>query len=184
MPLEDAREKYEIGTIERALIELAEVTRLTDISREATNAVNRAKTQSSKALNGLVLNETIQKGDKLIVGDVAYSYDYAISESLPFEKIFKLYEDGQITKETFFKVCSVSKTTAVTLIGAHIVDDLTDTKIGNKADIRTEKLPKPITEPYRIEKKKPPKPKVVKGQTLAVPRGGTKTARKTRRIRV
>ncbi len=128
-----------------------------------------------------MLNETIGKGDKLFIGDQVFSYDYATSESLPTEEFFKLYESGKISRDIFLRCISVGKDMAVKLVGAHIIDDLLVTKIGNKADMRIEQLDKPIDEPYKIVRKPPPVAKVAKKQHEPVVRATGVTRKPMRR---
>lgn len=184
LTIEQVRDKFPLGTLPRTVAELRELQIIKDAARELTNKASRTKTVVGKAMSALVLNDTIARGDRICIGDTAYFYDYAESDSISFDELLKLFEKGEISREAFTKSCKVNKDVATKLIGAIVLEDITTHKIGDKLDIRSEDLEKPIDEPFRIVKKPKPEPKVQKSQQQPVAVSTGVSQKPVRRIRL
>lgn len=179
--LEKARKSSAFGTLERVVVEGKEYDRLKDISRDATNALNRQNTQLKNAIKEVLKKEDLQPEDEIWYDDTAYRFAPSMSESLPPSAIFDLYKKKKITEAQFLEVISVNKADASRVIGSFIVEKLVEKTEGKKADIRTRSLTEPekekATEPVIVRKnpklgiispKVRPKPKLLAkpGRTL------------------
>lgn len=156
--IEEARDRYQFGTKERAVAELQEFSRHKDVAREANNAQNRAKTQAGKAMKALVTDAELAIGDEIQIGEEAFAWDYAREDVIDPKGFYELFQKGKITEDDFFKSLSVLKSVATTRIGEHILGDITSETVGKTADIRVRKLDNPVKTP-RIVKRPPPRAK-------------------------
>ena len=184
LTIEEAREQFELGSVERLVAEIEHYAEFDEIARLNTNAKNRAKTQVGKSFKQRILQEEMQPGDRILIGDKAFFYDYASSESIDPEELHKLWQDGDISREVFFKCINVTKERATALIGGHLLDPITKRTIGKSLDVRKEELDKPIDEPFKIEHKKQKPGRVKKTQQNPLPRKTATSGRKPIRRRI
>jgi hypothetical protein len=169
LTLEEARERYELGTEERAFAELKHLASFKEEARKVTNAENRQKTQAKKALKALVAGEVLDLGDEIYVGEKAYSYDFARSESVDRQALYYLVKKGDVKLEDFLKCIYVNKEMASKLIGDHILLKITKPETGKTADIRSRDLDKTVERPRIVKKPLPPaaKKKLDRSQDIA-----------------
>ena len=180
LTIEEARETYDVGTIERLLAEIKYYRELDEQSRENSNAKNRAKTQVAKNFKALIADGKLARGDNVIIHDQAFSWDFARSVDINAEEFLALYEKKQISKEIFLQCISVTKGITEKLLGGPMLADLLVDNIGKTPDVRKLDLDKPIDAPFKIVPHKPAPPKIKKTQTMPV---GTTANRAGRRIR-
>jgi hypothetical protein len=171
LTLEEIRERYDLGTEERAIAELKFLGTFKVAARDVLNAENRQKTQARKALKALVAGEVIDLGDEIHVGEKAYSFDFAKSESVDRKALYALVKKGDVSIDDFLKCIYVNKEMASKLIGDHILLKITKTETGKNADIRSRDLDRPVERPRIVKKPLPPasKTKLDRSQDFAAP---------------
>jgi hypothetical protein len=186
LTIEEAREQFELGTLERATAELAHLRSFKEAARQVTNAENRAKTQAAKALKALVAGEVIDLGDEIYVGDKAYKYDFALSETVDRQALYNMVKKGEIKVEDFLKCIYVNKEAASKHIGDHILLRITHPEKGKTADIRSRDLDKPVELPRIVKKPLPPanKKKLDRSQDIAPGEVARSPVRSLRRRRI
>jgi len=120
--------------------EIRELTSLQEVSREATNAVNRQKTKASNAIVSWLKDGSKPTGSTIVVDGEAYGYTVAVSDSIPAETWYDLFKRKQITEVQFLAGMSVSKTGAKNAIGADQVATLCVETPGKTASFRKVEL--------------------------------------------
>lgn len=186
LTLEEARAKYEPGTLELLLAELGGLESIKDEARELTNKANRQKTKCGKAFTAFSIVRNLEPGAEVHINGTAYSHDYATSEGIPAEDLYALVTKKQITLEQFLKSVSVVKEAAKRNLGDHILVRVAKPKKGNKLDIRARDLDKPVPTPLVIPHPNKPAPSgKLNRENEDKPSVGTKVSkvRRTRRIR-
>lgn len=159
LTLEEAREKYAVGTEELLVAELRGLAAEKEIQKEALNGYNRQKTRAGKAFIAYMLANDIEPGKAEVqVGEVGYGYDYSSGETIDPEKLFGLFEKKKITREQFLKSISVPKDAAKRNIGDHILITIIGDKQGKTLDIRTRELDLPAKVPTVVRNGMKPKP--------------------------
>lgn len=183
LTLEEIRERYDFGTRERVVAECEELERMREASREATNAQNRAKTQTGKAFRALIADEIIEPGDELHIGESAFSFDFAYSDDIDVEALYKLVQAGKVKLDDFLRSISVSKDAASKFIGEHVLMKVTNSdQPGKSMDVRVRKLDKPAHGEPRWVKKPPKKSKKLDRATEHAPPAAVATGRPVRRF--
>jgi hypothetical protein len=162
LTIEEVRERFPLGTFERAVGELKVLAGFKEIAREHKNAENRQKTQGGKAMKAMLADDIIALGDEIQIGDQAFSYDFATSETIDRKALYDMVKAGDVKVEDLIKCINVNKDMASKIIGDHILMGITSTEKGKKADIRIRDLDKPVTEPKLVRKPPaaPPKKRI------------------------
>lgn len=109
--------------------------------REATNAANRKKTEFRNGVKNYWTAEQLPIGSFIRAGGFEFRYEATETTSLDEEAIFKLYEDGEITREQLLRMIKIDAKEAKNILGADQVADLEVKSVGDKLDIRMESLP-------------------------------------------
>jgi hypothetical protein len=110
-------------------------------ARETSNALNRAKTALRNEIKDEWKRRQLPAGSKIVVGGSEYYFGATESEVVDPTAIFEMYEREEITRDQLLSVISVPKAEASKVLGADVVLDATITKVGSKADIRSNDLP-------------------------------------------
>lgn len=159
LTIEEIRERHPFGSLERTVGELKELAAYKDRARELTNAANRQKTQGGKAMKAMIAEDLLAVGDEIQIGDQAFSFDFASSDSINREKLYELVKKGDVKLEDFLKCIYINKDMASKIIGDHILMGITEHTKGKTADIRIRDLEKPVSEPKIVRKPAAPPPK-------------------------
>lgn len=152
--MDELREKHELGTIARIELEAKEYRRLTAIAKEHGNAANRQKTQIKNAVKRYARAEEMSPDDYLIVDDEEYRYDVTTTDKISIDKFWDLFDKKKITIEQLKEVVSINKGDAERVIGAHVINSITETVKGKTADIRTQPA-KTAIKGIRLVRKQP-----------------------------
>lgn len=184
LTIEEARQEHEIGTLPRAVAEIKEHQRLSDVAREYTNAVNRQETQVNNAIKAFALQEDMQPEDELRIGDAAYRYDVTRSEKISAEGLYQMLKDGKITDGEFLQSITVNKADAERVIGQHKLMKITTETAGKKLGLRKTKLDVPAKEPTLVKGGKGVvEPKLKTAAQEAPPRRTATTISKVKPVR-
>ena len=70
-----------------------------------------------------------------------FRYEANETTSLDEDAILKMYDDGDITREQFLRMLSITRSEAKNVLGADVVADLETTSVGSKLDVRISTLP-------------------------------------------
>lgn len=186
LSISELREKHQIGTFDRTVVEAQEWLRLDRVAKDANNEANRQKTQLKKAYRQYARDEGISPDDAIVIGEEALRLDVAYAEIIDPNDLYALLQEGKITEQQFLRSIKVQKEDCELHCGAFIVQDLSRKVAGKDIDIRKTKTEEPSDRPVLRkagQKAAPVKPK----QSTPVPvnakplRAGT--IRPVRRIR-
>lgn len=110
-------------------------------ARDATNAANRIKTELRNAIKDYWQAEKLPIGSYIHAGGFEFRYEANETTELDAAVVLDMYEKGEISKEKFLQMISISRSEAKNILGADVVADLEVTTVGNKMDVRIESLP-------------------------------------------
>lgn len=118
----------------------ADYLKLRKAAKDTTNELNREKTVLKNFFKDGIKNRQFEVGTHVITGGYRFDYNQTQTDVIDVEDFFKLYEDGEITREQLLRCISVGKAAVDTHVGSDITLRLAQTKTGKDFDVRITEL--------------------------------------------